>query len=192
MLGKRSVAMFEMLREEEIQVFIGYLMDPRSQLDQPPTCFYPGLLPRRHSSRLTRRLRLVFPTRCSRISAQRQPLVSRTQARILTLYLWFSLSWHRRRIWRRPRPSYQTAYVPSCPFSSQPRSKISTGRIGRSNGIDSLVAVEFRIYFVKNLGTDIPPLVVMGIASTTTLSARITKASKLTAVQIKGAEKLSE
>jgi acyl carrier protein len=48
-----------------------------------------------------------------------------------------------------------------------------------SNGVDSLVAMEFRTWLVKDLGADIPLLEITGTGSITTISHKIASVSKL-------------
>lgn len=48
-----------------------------------------------------------------------------------------------------------------------------------SNGVDSLVATEFRTWLVKQLGAEIPLLDITGTGTITTLSAKIATVSKL-------------
>lgn len=50
-----------------------------------------------------------------------------------------------------------------------------------SNGVDSLVATEFRTWLVKELGAEIPLLDITGTGTITTLSAKIATVSKLVA-----------
>jgi hypothetical protein len=59
-----------------------------------------------------------------------------------------------------------------------PVGNIDPARSISSNGVDSLVAMEFRTWLVKDLGADIPLLELTGSGSITTLSHKIASLSK--------------
>ena len=52
-----------------------------------------------------------------------------------------------------------------------------------SNGVDSLVAMEFRTWLVKDLGAEVPLLEIMGTESLATISERATAVSRLLKLQ---------
>ena len=60
-----------------------------------------------------------------------------------------------------------------------PVENIDPGKSISSNGVDSLVAMEFRTWLVKDLGADIPLLEITGAGSIMTISHRIASVSKL-------------
>jgi acyl carrier protein len=63
---------------------------------------------------------------------------------------------------------------------STPAGNIDPSKSISSNGVDSLVVMEFRAWLVKDLGADIPLLELTGTSSITTLSHKIASLSKLT------------
>lgn len=71
---------------------------------------------------------------------------------------------------------------------SIPAGDIDTGKPIHFYGVDSLVAMEFRNWFSKSLGSDIPVLYIMGNSSISTLSYRISSTSRHVNVVAKAAE----
>ena len=60
-----------------------------------------------------------------------------------------------------------------------PIDNIDPNKSVSSNGVDSLVAMEFRTWIVKDLGADIPLLDIMGTGSLSAISEKVAKASTL-------------
>lgn len=63
-----------------------------------------------------------------------------------------------------------------------PLDNINPDKSVSSNGVDSLVAMEFRTWVVKDLGSEIPLLEIMGTDSLATISEKIVSSSKLVKV----------
>lgn len=63
-----------------------------------------------------------------------------------------------------------------------PLDNINPDKSVSSNGVDSLVAMEFRTWVVKDLGSEIPLLEIMGTDGLATISEKIVSSSKLVKV----------
>jgi acyl carrier protein len=64
-----------------------------------------------------------------------------------------------------------------------PVENIDPGKSVSSNGVDSLVAMEFRAFLAKDLGADIPLLDIMGTTSISALSQKLASGSKLVHIE---------
>lgn len=60
-----------------------------------------------------------------------------------------------------------------------PVENIDQAKSVSSNGVDSLVAMEFRAWVAKDLGADVPLLDIMGTGSLTVISEKVVRVSKL-------------
>jgi acyl carrier protein len=64
-----------------------------------------------------------------------------------------------------------------------PVDNIDPNKSVSSNGVDSLVAMEFRTWLVKDLGADVPLLEIVGTDSLATISEKVATVSKLVQIQ---------
>ncbi|KAH8815396.1 iterative type I polyketide synthase [Xylogone sp. PMI_703] len=187
-MAKHLGTVLEVLREDEIQALIEYLMDPRSKLDD---------------------------TTCQLVSGLTDATMYRQRGVPAPTYLSYPLFTHLRTVSAGARsgasesdPSFITQSLLQAATSleqaagiisdgiraklssllAMPVENIDPGKSVSSNGVDSLVAMEFRAFLAKDLGADIPLLDIMGTASISVLSQKVATASKLVQIETKKAE----
>lgn len=190
MMGKRPGAVLEVLREEEIQLMIESLMDPRSQLDQTTCQLVTGLTtaatfkqvgvptPTYLSYPLFTHLRATKTAGASGSSASGSDQIFMMQAQLMAATT----------IDEASAVVLEAVRNKLASMLATPLDNINTGKSMSHNGVDSLIAMELRTYFVKDLGADIPLLDITGTASVASLCVKIASASKLTQLQTKGSE----
>lgn len=175
--ARHTTAVLEVLREDEIHAIVEFLIDPR------------------HASDATRQL--IFGLTTGTMYHERGvPPPS---------YLGYPLFTHLRKTSasRSQNPEENPTYLVQALLSAAstleeavnvvtqgirnklasllaiPVGNIDPAKSISSNGVDSLVAMEFRTWLVKDLGADIPLLDIMGTSSITTISHKIASVSKL-------------
>ena len=175
--ARHTTAVFEVLREDEIHALLEFLIDPRSS----QTC----------GSQLVAGLATAATYHERGISPP--------------TYLNFPLFTHLRNAAALggqdsdENPTYQIQALMSTATTfdeaanvvlngicnklssmlATPVGNIDPAKSISSNGVDSLVAMEFRTWLVKDLGADIPLLELTGSSSITTLSQKAASLSKL-------------
>lgn len=184
MMAKHLGTVLEVLREDEIHILTEYLMDPRSKLSETSCQLVSGLT----DATMYRQRGVPMP------SYLHHPLFTHLCAASST-----------RSLTSEEDPSSVQALLSTTTSLEEasavvlngiraklslllaiPQDNIDPGRSISSNGVDSLVAMEFRTYLAKDLGADIPLLDIMGTDSMTVLSQKIASLSKL--VQISSAK----
>jgi NAD(P)-dependent dehydrogenase (short-subunit alcohol dehydrogenase family)/acyl carrier protein len=182
-MTKHLGTVLEVLRQDEIQILIEYLMDPRHSLDG---------------------------TTCQLVSGLTDAKMYRQRGVPLPTYLGYPLFTHLRTTGTGSRsgtmesdPAFaiqallQTATTIEqavgiisdgvrsklSSFLAIPVENIDSSKSVSSNGVDSLVAMEFRAFLVKSLGADIPLLDIMGTASISDLSYKIASTSSIVQFQ---------
>lgn len=189
MMTKVHGAVHELLREEEIQHLIEYLMDPRSQLDQTTAQLVSGVTPAANF----RQAGMPVPTYLSNpifthLRAERvagagsgnrsgSDAIFKVQAQLAGATT----------VEEAANAALEGMRAKLSSLLATPIDNINPAKSVSSNGIDSLIAMEFRAFLVKDLGADIPLLDITGTASVQALSLRVASASKLTQVNIQEA-----
>ena len=182
-MAKHLGTVLEVLREDEIHILIEYLMDPRSGLDN---------------------------TTCQMVTGLTDAKTYRQRGAPPPSYIGYPLFTHLRSTANasrsgtlEPDPAFAmqallqaatTLEQAASIVSDGVRSKLSSllamaienidpSKSVSSNGVDSLVAMEFRAFLAKSLGADIPLLDIMGTASISDLSHKIASTSNLVQIQ---------
>lgn len=182
MVAKHLATVLEVIREDEIHVLLEYLMDPRCS---PPTQLISGLT----TAQIYRQRGMPTPT-----------------------YLGFPLFTHLRNTTSSRHGDsnggggmlieallnaattldeateivLEAVLTKLSSLLAVPLENIDRGKSVSSNGVDSLVAMEFRTFLAKEVKADVPVLEIQGTMSVTDLSRKI--ASVSSAVQIREAK----
>ena len=182
-MAKHLGTVLEVLREEEIHILIEYLMDPRSGLDGTTCQLVSGLTDattyrQRHVPAPTYLGYPLFTRLRTATNSSRSGTSESDPVFIVQTLLQAATSME------------QAAGIVSdgvraklSSLLAMPMENIDPGKSVSSNGVDSLVAMEFRAFLAKDLGADIPLLDIMGTASILALSRKIAGASKLVQIE---------
>lgn len=177
-MAKHLGTVLEVLREDEIHTLIEYLMDPRSKLSELSCQLVSGLTtaaiyrergiptPTYLSYPLFTHLRTASSSR-REVSEEDPSFLVQTQLRAAT-----SLE-------EATAVAANGVRAKLSSLLAVPQDNIDPTKSISSNGVDSLVAMEFRTYLTKDLGADVPLLDIMGTSSIMVLSQKIASVSKL-------------
>ncbi|KAK5988353.1 6-hydroxymellein synthase cdmE [Cladobotryum mycophilum] len=191
MMGKRPGSVLEVLREEEIQLLIESLMDPRSQIDESNCQLVTGLTtaatfkqvgvpaPTYLSYPLFTHLRAIKNNSGSAGSGSGSDPLFMLQSQLMAATT----------IEEASAVVLEGVRNKLASLLATPLDNINTNKSMSSHGVDSLVALELRTYFVKDLGADIALLDITGTASIASLALKIASASTLTQLQTKEGDK---
>ena len=181
MITKHLGTILEVLREDEIHTLIEYLMDPRSNLTQDTCQLVTGLtdlnMYRQRGVPPPTYLNYPLFTHLRTASSSRTHTGGEDPSFIVQSLLSAATS--------VDEASTIIANAIRAKLSSLlaiPLDDIDPGKSVSSNGVDSLVAMEFRTFLVKELGADIPLLDIMGTMSVIVLGRKIAGLSKLVSV----------
>lgn len=181
-VAKHLGTSLEVLREDEIHCLIEHLMDPRSKLNMSSCQMVSGLTNANtyHQRGIPTPTYLGYPlfkhlttASSSRVHSSTEDPSFIVQAKLLAAT-------------SHEEASTIVAEGVRAKLSSLlaiPIDNIDPGKSISSNGVDSLVAMEFRAYLAKDLGADIPLLDIMGTASLSVVSRKIASLSKLVQIQ---------
>lgn len=178
--ARHTTAVLEVLREDEIHAILEFLIDPRysSSQSEPDSQLVVGLAtaatyhergvapPRYLSYPLFTHLRKASASK-SGDSEENPTYLVHTQMSAST-----TLEEAANVVLNGIRSKLSS-------LLDTPADNIDLTKSISSNGVDSLVAMEFRTWLVKDLGADIPLLELTGTSSITTLSHKIASLSKL-------------
>ncbi len=181
MMTKHLGTILEVLREDEIHTLIEYLIDPRSKLTQETCQLVTGLT----DVNMYKERGVPVPTYLNYplFTHLRSAVSSRnhTGGEDPSLQIQILLSTAN----SLDDASTIVANAIRAKLSSLlaiPLDDVDPGKSVSSNGVDSLVAMEFRTYLVKELGADIPLLDIMGTSSVAVLSRKTATISKLVSI----------
>ncbi|KAL3426455.1 beta-ketoacyl synthase domain-containing protein [Phlyctema vagabunda] len=177
-MTKHLGTVLEVLREEEIHVLMEYIMDPRSKLDGTSCQLVSGLT----DATMYHQRGIPMPTYLSyplftqlRNQSTSGDLSSGEDSAFLTQALLSTAT----TLTEATDIVGNALRFKLSSLLSIPIDNIDPAKSVSSNGVDSLVAMEFRTYLAKNIGADIPLLDIMGTDSIQTLSGKIAGLSKM-------------
>lgn len=183
-------AVHEVLKEEEIQLLVEYLMDPRSALDQTTSQLVSGMttaakfrqagmpIPTYLGSPLCTHLRAERSTGAAGSRSSASDAIFKVQAQLAAATT----------VEEAAAVALEGVRTKLSSLLATPVDNINPAKSVSSNGIDSLIAMEFRAFLVKDLGADIPLLDITGTSSVAALSVKIASASKLTQLVVQDAK----
>lgn len=175
-------AVHEVIREEDLHTLIEYLVDPRSGLDETTAQLVSGMtsasafrqagmpVPTYLNSPLCTHLRAEHNTGAAGARSSASDAIFKIQAQLAAATT----------VEEAAAVALEGVRTKLSSLLATPIDNINPAKSVSSNGIDSLIAMEFRAFLVKDLGADIPLLEITGGASVAALSVKIASASKLT------------
>jgi len=178
MIAKQLGTVLEVLREDEIHALMEYLMDPRSHLDETRSQLVTGLTP----VATYRQRGVPAPTYLSYplFTHLRTALSSRsTTSESDPVFIVQALLSAATSMDEAAQIVVDGVRAKLSSLLAIPIDNVDPSKSISSNGVDSLVAMEFRAYLAKDLGAEIPLLDIMGTSSISVLSQKIATASKL-------------
>ncbi|CAH0023222.1 unnamed protein product [Clonostachys rhizophaga] len=191
MMSKISGAVHEAIREEEVQHLVEYLMDPRSKLTPTTGHLVSGVTPAANF----RQAGMPVPTYLS------NPIFTHLRAEnhagsgtsdrpgsdgMLKIQAQLASA---TTVEEAAAAVLEAMRTKLSALLATPIDNINPSKSVSSNGIDSLIAMEFRTFLVKTLGADIPLLDITGTASVTALSVKVASTSKITQIQVQESSK---
>lgn len=180
-MAKHLGTVLEVLREDEIHTLIEYLMDPRSKLSESSCQLVSGLT----TAAVYRERGIPTPTYLSYPLFTHLRTVSGSQSGGSEEDPSFVVQAQLRAATSLEEATEVAANGVRAKLSSLlavPQDNIDPAKSISSNGVDSLVAMEFRTYLTKDLGADVPLLDIMGTSSIMVLSQKIASVSKLVSI----------
>ncbi|KAH6699034.1 iterative type I polyketide synthase [Leptodontidium sp. MPI-SDFR-AT-0119] len=182
-MAKHLGTVLEVLREDEIHTLIEYLMDPRSGLDGTTCQLVSGLT----DATTYRQRGIPAPTYLGYpLFTHLRTAVAGSRSGTLESDPAFAVQVLLQTVTSMEQAAGIVSDGVRAKLSSllaMPIENIDPGKSVSSNGVDSLVAMEFRAFLAKDLGADIPLLDIMGTASISILSQKIAGASKLVQIE---------
>ena len=181
-LNKIRGSVYELIKEEELQHLIEYLMDPQWKHDQTTSQMMSGLT----YSAAFRQAGMPQPTylnypafthlRADTSGATGESSDSNSNAL-------FKLQAQMASAANTDDAAAAALEIMRTKLSSllaTPVDTINPNKSVSSNGIDSLIAMEFRAFLIKDIGADIPLLDITGTSTVQALSVKVASMSKLT------------
>jgi hypothetical protein len=182
MVAKHLATVLEVIREDEIHVLLEYLMDPRCS---PPAQLVSGLTTAQiyRQRGMPTPTYLAFPlfTHLRNTTSSRHGGGDGDGGILIEALLNAATT-----LDEATEIVLEAVIAKLSSLLALPLENIDRGKSVSSNGVDSLVAMEFRTFLAKEVKADVPVLEIQGTMSVTDLSRKI--ASVSSAVQIREAK----
>jgi hypothetical protein len=180
MVAKHLATVLEVIREDEIHALLEYLIDPRSS---PPAQLISGLT----TAQTYRQRGMPAPTYMGfpLFTHLRSTTSSRIQdsdeaGGIFTEALLSAAT----TLDAAADVVIEAVIAKLASLLAVPTENIDRGKSVSSNGVDSLVAMEFRTFLAKELKADVPVLEIQGTMSITDLSRKIASVSSVVRINV--------